>query len=644
MLGKREEERNEKILRGLLKLPPNRNCINCNSLGPQYVCTSFWTFVCMTCSGIHREFTHRVKSVSMAKFTTQEIEALQKGGNQRAREMFLKDWDMQGMRLPSNSNVEKIREFIRDVYIRKKYAGGAASDKPPRDVQNLKNHEEDNRRPSSYHSFSQSPPYENQYEDRRYGKSQTITVTRRRGSDQGLYGGTISSAVYSPTRLREQVHEERFSNGGSGSRISDYSLPSSQSPNFQDSGRSSPTLHQLQDMIVENARSQMSNRSSSVKRDNDVIQHPQRTASSGSYASADNGSKLSKSITWEITTGTVDRTQQAAASTAASLSRSSTCRHATNQDLASVSSMQPLTGSSVPSTDLFANVSHPSSSTPLEKKQSAVSTSVNEGWATFDLPQPVASTSETSKGVSTMAPPGNGTPKGSEDALALMHGSAQWLPFENSAVPGLFTSTPDQLNLSSHGDLRSSDQKSSQSWSAFDDFSGTISHSSFVSLPGNSGLQFPVHLSSTSENSQIGFITTVDFNRSQKSAANNAVPGLGFPSPIGISIPSISTSALPPMQAEASRGPKSTNPFASYDIGLEANDSFLDMSSLQAAMPNPQIPTPFLSGLPQQWFPQNSVTQGGLAYMERQSHPQTSNLPNFPPHGSVASFGGNPFA
>lgn len=631
MLSKREEERNEKILRGLLKLPPNRNCINCNSLGPQYVCTSFWTFVCMTCSGIHREFTHRVKSVSMAKFTTQEIEALQKGGNQRAREMFLKDWDMQGMRLPSNSNVEKIREFIRDVYIRKKYAGGAASDKPPRDVQNLKNHEEDNRRPSSYHSFSQSPPYENQYEDRRYGKSQTITVTRRRGSDQGLYGGTISSAVYSPARLREQVHEERFSNGGSGSRFSDYSLPSSQSPNFQDSGRSSPTLHQLLDMIVENARSQMSDRSTSVKRDNDVIQHPQRTASSGSYASADNNSKLSKSITWEITTGSVDRTQQAAASTAASLSQSSTYRHATNQDLASLSSLRP---SSAPSTDLFSNVSHPSSSTPLEKKESAVSTSANEGWATFDLPQPVASTSETSKGVSTMVPPGNGTPKGSEDAQALMHGSAQWLPFEN------------ELNMSSHGDLRSSDQKSSQflqSWSAFDDFSGTVSHSSFVSLPGNSGLQFPVHLSSTSENSQTGFITALEFNRSQKSAANSAVPGFSFPSPIGISIPSISTSALPPM-AEASRGLKSTNPFASYDIGLEVNDSFLDMRSLQAAMPNPQIPTPFLSGLPQQWFPQNSVTQGGLAYMERQSHPQASNLPNFPPHGSIASFGGNPFA
>lgn len=32
MISKKEEERNEKIIRGLLKLPPNRRCINCNSM------------------------------------------------------------------------------------------------------------------------------------------------------------------------------------------------------------------------------------------------------------------------------------------------------------------------------------------------------------------------------------------------------------------------------------------------------------------------------------------------------------------------------------------------------------------------------------------------------------------------------------
>ncbi|KAF2304522.1 hypothetical protein GH714_032905 [Hevea brasiliensis] len=84
--NEKEDERIERIIRGLLKLPENRRCINCNSLGPQYVCTTFLTFICTNCSGIHREFTHRVKSVSMAKFKAEEVSALQAGGNESDKE------------------------------------------------------------------------------------------------------------------------------------------------------------------------------------------------------------------------------------------------------------------------------------------------------------------------------------------------------------------------------------------------------------------------------------------------------------------------------------------------------------------------------------------------------------------------------
>ncbi|CAI5464092.1 unnamed protein product, partial [Closterium sp. Yama58-4] len=85
----REDEKHEKIIRALMKLPENRKCFNCSSLGPQYVCTNYSIFVCPACSGVHREFNHRVKSVSMAKFTPEEVAALQQGANQRARDYFL---------------------------------------------------------------------------------------------------------------------------------------------------------------------------------------------------------------------------------------------------------------------------------------------------------------------------------------------------------------------------------------------------------------------------------------------------------------------------------------------------------------------------------------------------------------------------
>ncbi|KAI3775505.1 hypothetical protein L1987_50084 [Smallanthus sonchifolius] len=128
----KEEERNEKTIRSLLKLPENRRCINCNSLGPQYVCTNFWTFVCTSCSGIHREFTHRVKSVSMAKFTSQEVSALQGGGNASAKEIYFKEWDPQRQSLPDSSNVERLRDFIKHVYVDRRYSAEKSFDKPPR--------------------------------------------------------------------------------------------------------------------------------------------------------------------------------------------------------------------------------------------------------------------------------------------------------------------------------------------------------------------------------------------------------------------------------------------------------------------------------------------------------------------------------
>ncbi|GER25992.1 ARF GAP-like zinc finger-containing protein ZiGA4 [Striga asiatica] len=218
MSSKREEEKNEKIIRGLMKLPPNRRCINCNSLGPQYVCTNFWTFVCLICSGIHREFTHRVKSVSMAKFTSQEVDALQKGGNQRARELFLKSWDPQKQRLPDNSNVDKVREFIKNVYVENRYATEKSSSRPPRDSQN---HGDETRRASSYHSYSQSPPYDFQYEERRYGKN-APALTRKPGSDRAVYEGKFSSFL-SPSRLSG-------ANEGSYPRVSDYSVSSGGDP------------------------------------------------------------------------------------------------------------------------------------------------------------------------------------------------------------------------------------------------------------------------------------------------------------------------------------------------------------------------------------------------------------------------------
>ncbi|KAI8570988.1 hypothetical protein RHMOL_Rhmol01G0082000 [Rhododendron molle] len=227
----KEDEKNERAIRALLKLPDNRRCINCNSLGPQYVCTNFSTFVCTACSGIHREFTHRVKSVSMAKFTSQEVSALQGGGNASAKEIYFKEWDPQRHSVPDSrlllvfglfcyafhancglirtfdaSNVERLRDFIRHVYVDRRYTGERSFDKPP-NVKTGEGEDSYENRRETYQGGSRSPPYEDSY-DRRYGDRPSPGGR----SDDKNYRSESRSPPYEDTY--ERRYSDRPSPGG----------------------------------------------------------------------------------------------------------------------------------------------------------------------------------------------------------------------------------------------------------------------------------------------------------------------------------------------------------------------------------------------------------------------------------------------
>ncbi|GAB4858016.1 hypothetical protein Ancab_015919 [Ancistrocladus abbreviatus] len=725
MATKREEERNEKIIRGLMKLPPNRRCINCNSLGPQYVCINFWTFVCMTCSGIHREFTHRVKSVSMSKFTSQEVEALQKGGNQRAREMFLKNWDLQGKRLPNGSDVEKVREFIKNVYVDRKFAGGKSSEKPPRDMQNLQSRsEEEMRRASSYHSFSQSPPYDFQYEERQ-NRKQGAVLTRKPGSDRGLYERKVSSFVYSPGRFSEHAYEEQFANEG----FSDYSVSSggepfrsgAQSPNsLKDAGLNSPTMdpsgeiHQKTDTNAE-----------ACVRDIDAVPHTQRTAS-GNLGSFENSSVPLKPANPGSSLGAFSVADQSVsthhniASVFSSFSVPSASVNSGALDLfkepfgpppvssgsavdlfqlpvkASVSStdlfqsasinsgdldlfkepLGPQPVSSCSATDLFqlpvkesvsytdllrpatdsaamlsfySSQTSPSSSLslfsaisqePLEanirERLCITSAPNNDGWATFDLPQHSASPSDRQDFSTAGTQSGVGNSAGAFNPLCSSSISMQWPEFQSSFPDGSLSS----FSTSWHGDLHN--------------------------------VQVPINALSSQGIQRGGFLEASPDKLSSNADQTDKFAGprtFQDPSVAGKETASSNGDPLPTLLSNMTAGPsfnqailpfvaevqqhidhKSSNPFdIPYDSELGANNVFLDMSSLTAALPSTHFPSSFTDGIDESWFAPNTpspcvpaAAQGGLSYMSAQA--PAPQLQNVPTHSPVASLGGNPFA
>ncbi|RWW61203.1 hypothetical protein BHE74_00031760 [Ensete ventricosum] len=75
----KEDEKNEKIIRGLLKLPTNRRCINCNNL------VRFFSSVNRG-SKKKRQYTHAMIDSPIT----------------RAREIYFKDWDPQRHSFPDS--------------------------------------------------------------------------------------------------------------------------------------------------------------------------------------------------------------------------------------------------------------------------------------------------------------------------------------------------------------------------------------------------------------------------------------------------------------------------------------------------------------------------------------------------------------
>ncbi|XVF74632.1 hypothetical protein PTKIN_Ptkin13bG0126600 [Pterospermum kingtungense] len=59
----------------------------------------------------------------MATFTSAEIIGLRGGGNERAKEVYFKEWDLQRQFVADNCNIEGLRKFIKHVYVDGRYTG-----------------------------------------------------------------------------------------------------------------------------------------------------------------------------------------------------------------------------------------------------------------------------------------------------------------------------------------------------------------------------------------------------------------------------------------------------------------------------------------------------------------------------------------
>ncbi|CAJ0610027.1 unnamed protein product [Cylicocyclus nassatus] len=117
---KRQDEKNLRALRELASLPANRFCFECGQRGPTYVNVTHGSFCCTSCSGILRGLNppHRVKSISMANFTNEEIERVRSLGNEENSHTWL---GLYSGNPPKMTNKDEITAFLIKKYEKKEW-------------------------------------------------------------------------------------------------------------------------------------------------------------------------------------------------------------------------------------------------------------------------------------------------------------------------------------------------------------------------------------------------------------------------------------------------------------------------------------------------------------------------------------------
>uniref|UniRef100_A0A8C9Y7V5 ArfGAP with dual PH domains 2 n=1 Tax=Sander lucioperca TaxID=283035 RepID=A0A8C9Y7V5_SANLU len=116
-------ERNKKMLLELLKRPDNSRCADCGAPDPDWASYKLGVFVCLTCSGIHRSLSSRVKSIKLDFWEDELVEFMKSNGNASARALYEKAVPAYYYRPQENDCVVLREQWIRAKYERTEFTG-----------------------------------------------------------------------------------------------------------------------------------------------------------------------------------------------------------------------------------------------------------------------------------------------------------------------------------------------------------------------------------------------------------------------------------------------------------------------------------------------------------------------------------------
>lgn len=121
---KEMQDRHRRILANMLKQPDNRECADCRARNPTWASTNLGVFLCIRCSGLHRQVgVHitKVKSCTMDLWDPDQVVYIQKIGNGKARRIYEAKLPPNYGKPAESEDSALVLQWIRAKYEKRKF-------------------------------------------------------------------------------------------------------------------------------------------------------------------------------------------------------------------------------------------------------------------------------------------------------------------------------------------------------------------------------------------------------------------------------------------------------------------------------------------------------------------------------------------
>lgn len=120
-----QQSQHKQLLRNLLvKYPENKICADCHSRQPTWASVNLGSFICLTCSGIHRSLgvhISQVRSTTLDTWTPEQVALFVGTSGNHASALFWEARLPQHFVRPTGMNALELKKFIVDKYVNRRF-------------------------------------------------------------------------------------------------------------------------------------------------------------------------------------------------------------------------------------------------------------------------------------------------------------------------------------------------------------------------------------------------------------------------------------------------------------------------------------------------------------------------------------------